>query len=64
MVIVSDIHITGYMTNTESNPDIPGPCHWQGPGNPSVTSKLLDSGIKMPLTDTSTKQRWKNGRKD
>jgi hypothetical protein len=45
------LHITGYMNNTDSNPNVPDPRNWQGSGNRSVTNMFIDLGIRVKLTD-------------
>lgn len=45
------LHITGYMNNTESNPNIPDPRNWQGSGNRSVANMFIDLGLRVKLTD-------------
>lgn len=45
------LHITGYMNNTESNPNVPDPRNWQGSGNRSVTNMFIDLGIRVSMTD-------------
>ena len=45
------LHITGYMNNTETNPNVPDPRNWQGSGNRSVTNMFIDLGIRVTMTD-------------
>lgn len=45
------LHITGYMNNTDTNPNITDPRNWQGSGNRSVANMFLDLGIKVSLSD-------------
>jgi hypothetical protein len=45
------LHITGYMNNTETNPNIPDPRNWQGSGNRSVQNMFIDLGIRVSLTE-------------
>ncbi len=45
------LHITGYMNNTDSNPNVPDPRNWQGSGNRSVTNMFIDLGIRVKLTE-------------
>ncbi|MEX2469510.1 MAG: cytochrome c [Pseudohongiellaceae bacterium] len=45
------VHITGFMDNTRSNPNIPDPRNWQGSGNRSVTNMFIDLGIMLKLSD-------------
>ena len=45
------LHITGYMNNSETNPNVPDPRNWQGSGNRSVTNMFIDLGIRLSLTD-------------
>lgn len=44
------LHITGYMNNSGSNPNVPDPRNWQGSGNRSVTNMFIDLGIRLGLT--------------
>jgi len=45
------LHITGYMNNTDTNPNVPDPRNWQGSGNRSVTNMFIDLGIRVTMTD-------------
>lgn len=45
------LHITGYMNNTDSNPNVPDPRNWQGSGNRSVTNMFIDLGIRVTMTE-------------
>jgi hypothetical protein len=45
------LHITGYMNNTGTNPNIPDPRNWQGSGNRSVQNMFIDLGIRVSLTE-------------
>lgn len=45
------LHITGYMNNTQTNPNVPDPRNWQGSGNRSVTNMFIDLGLRVQLTD-------------
>lgn len=45
------LHITGYMNNTETNPNVPDPRNWQGSGNRSVTNMFIDLGIRVTMND-------------
>jgi len=45
------LHITGYMNNTNSNPNVPDPRNWQGSGNRSVTNMFIDLGLRVQLTE-------------
>lgn len=45
------LHITGYMNNTESNPNVPDPRNWQGSGNRSVANMFIDLGHGVALSD-------------
>jgi mono/diheme cytochrome c family protein len=44
------LHITGYMDNTEGNPNIPDPRNWQGSGNRSVSNMFIDLGMRLAMT--------------
>ncbi len=45
------LHITGYMDNTDSNPNVPDARNWQGSGNRSVANMFIDLGMRLALTD-------------
>lgn len=45
------LHITGFMNNTESNPNVPDTRNWQGSGNRSVANMFIDLGLRVKLTD-------------
>lgn len=45
------LHITGYMNNTQTNPNVPDPRNWQGSGNRSVTNMFIDLGLRVQLTE-------------
>ncbi|MEX1197555.1 MAG: hypothetical protein WEB57_06820 [Pseudohongiellaceae bacterium] len=45
------LHITGYMNNTETNPNVPDPRNWQGSGNRSVTNMFIDLGMRVSMTE-------------
>ncbi len=45
------LHVTGYMNNTDTNPNIPDPRNWQGSGNSSIQNMFIDLGLKVALTD-------------
>jgi hypothetical protein len=45
------LHITGFMNNTETNPNIPDPRNWQGSGNRSVANMFIDLGIQVKMSD-------------
>lgn len=45
------LHITGFMNNTDSNPNVPDARNWQGSGNRSVTNMFIDLGIRVALTE-------------
>ncbi|MEX1032591.1 MAG: hypothetical protein WDZ30_04475 [Cellvibrionaceae bacterium] len=45
------LHITGFMNNTRSNPNIPDARNWQGSGNRSVTNMFIDLGMRVKLDD-------------
>ena len=45
------LHITGFMDNTEDNPNVPDSRNWQGSGNRSVANMFIDLGERLFLTD-------------
>ena len=45
------MHIVGYMDNSPTNRNIPGPRNWQGSGNRSVANMFIDLGLGVQLTD-------------
>lgn len=45
------LHITGYMNNTDTNPNVPDPRNWQGSGNRSVTNMFIDLGMRVKMSD-------------
>jgi mono/diheme cytochrome c family protein len=44
------LHITGFMNNTDTNPNIPDPRNWQGAGNRSVQNMFIDLGLRVALS--------------
>jgi len=57
------LHITGYMNNTEGNPNIPDPRNWQGSGNRSVQNMFIDLGIRVSLTEEQFLEAMEERRK-
>jgi hypothetical protein len=45
------LHITGYMNNTNTNPNVPDSRNWQGSGNRSVTNMFIDLGMRVTLSE-------------
>lgn len=45
------LHITGYMNNTSTNPNLPDARNWQGSGNRSVTNMFIDLGMRVKMSD-------------
>jgi hypothetical protein len=45
------LHITGYMNNTTTNPNVPDTRNWQGSGNRSVTNMFIDLGMRVKMSD-------------
>lgn len=45
------LHITGYMNNTKTNPNVPDSRNWQGSGNRSVTNMFIDLGMRVQLSE-------------
>jgi hypothetical protein len=56
------LHITGYMDNTESNPNVPDTRNWQGSGNRSVANMFIDLGMRLALTDEQFAEEMANRR--
>ena len=45
------LHITGYMNNSETNPNVADPRNWQGSGNRSVANMFIDLGERVTMTE-------------
>jgi hypothetical protein len=45
------LHITGYMNNSETNPNVADPRNWQGAGNRSVANMFIDLGERVTMTE-------------
>ncbi len=45
------LHLTAFMDNSTTNPNVPDPRNWQGAGNRSVTNMFIDLGIQLEMTD-------------
>ncbi|MQA90833.1 MAG: hypothetical protein GEU90_11430 [Gemmatimonas sp.] len=45
------LQITGYMNNSETNPNVPDPRNWQGSGNRSVANMFIDLGERVTMTE-------------
>lgn len=45
------LHITGYMNNSETNPNIPDPRNWQGSGNRSLANMFIDLGERVTMSE-------------
>ena len=45
------LHITGFMDNTDDNPNVPDARNWQGSGNRSVANMFIDLGERLFLSD-------------
>ena len=58
------LHITGYMNNTDSNPNVPDPRNWQGSGNRSVTNMFIDLGMRVKLSDEQFVEEMEKRRQD
>jgi hypothetical protein len=58
------LHITGYMNNTSSNPNVPDPRNWQGSGNRSVTNMFIDLGIRVTMTDEQFQEAMEERRQN
>ncbi len=56
------LHITGYMNNTETNPNVPDPRNWQGSGNRSVTNMFIDLGIRVTMNEEQFMEEMANRR--
>lgn len=58
------LHITGYMNNTDTNPNVPDPRNWQGSGNRSVTNMFIDLGIRVTMTDEQFQEAMEERRQN
>ena len=56
------LHITGYMDNTENNPNIPDPRNWQGSGNRSTSNMFIDLGHAVAMDDEEFLEEMKKRR--
>jgi hypothetical protein len=45
------LHITGYMNNSETNPNVADPRNWQGAGNRSVANMFIDLGERVTMSE-------------
>jgi mono/diheme cytochrome c family protein len=45
------LHITGYMNNSETNPNVPDARNWQGAGNRSVGNMFIDLGERVTMSE-------------
>ena len=45
------LHITGYMNNSETNPNVADSRNWQGSGNRSVANMFIDLGERVTMTE-------------
>src|SRR5690606_36001439 len=45
------LQITGYMNNSETNPNVPDPRNWQGSGNRSVANMFIDLGERVTMSE-------------
>lgn len=56
------LHITGYMNNTDTNPNVPDPRNWQGSGNRSVTNMFIDLGMRVKMSEEQFFEEMENRR--
>lgn len=56
------LHITGYMDNSDDNPNIPDARNWQGSGNRSVTNMFIDLGMRVKLTSAQFQEAMEERR--
>ncbi|MEX2583094.1 MAG: hypothetical protein WD766_07460, partial [Gemmatimonadota bacterium] len=54
------LHITGYMNNSESNPNVAYAGNWMGGGNRSVSNMFLELGESIRLTDEQFAEEMKS----
>jgi hypothetical protein len=45
------LHITGYMNNSETNPNVADSRNWQGAGNRSVANMFIDLGERVTMSE-------------
>jgi hypothetical protein len=45
------LHITGYMNNSETNPNVADPRNWAGSGNRSVANMFIDLGLRVTMSE-------------
>ncbi|MQA90852.1 MAG: hypothetical protein GEU90_11525 [Gemmatimonas sp.] len=45
------LQITGYMNNSETNPNVPDSRNWQGAGNRSVGNMFIDLGERVTMSE-------------
>jgi hypothetical protein len=45
------LHITGYMDNSETNPNVADPRNWAGAGNRSVSNMFIDLGLRVTMSE-------------
>jgi hypothetical protein len=45
------LHITGYMNNSPTNPNIPDSRNWQGSGNRSLANMFIDLGERVTMSE-------------
>jgi len=57
------LHITGYMNNTATNPNVPDARNWQGSGNRSVTNMFIDLGMRVAMSEDQFLQEMADRRK-
>lgn len=57
------LHITGYMNNSASNPNVPDPRNWQGSGNRSVTNMFIDLGMRVAMEEDDFLQEMADRRR-
>jgi hypothetical protein len=45
------LHITGYMDNSPTNPNVADPRNWAGSGNRSVANMFIDLGLRVTMSE-------------
>ena len=45
------LHITGYMDNSQTNPNVADPRNWAGAGNRSVSNMFIDLGLRVTMSE-------------
>jgi hypothetical protein len=45
------LHITGYMDNSVTNPNVADSRNWQGSGNRSLANMFIDLGLRVSMSE-------------